>query len=66
MTQYTLDNDTKEPRKDRMVVVQYDTGSLDVNHDEQKLLYFTVSANDGTFVSNGGALFQHGKLTFHT
>lgn len=66
MIALTTDPDTKKPHQDRMVVVQYDSGDLDVNHNEQKLLYYIVSHNDGTFVSNGGALFQHGELTFHT
>jgi len=60
MDEYTQNHD------DRMVIVAYDKGDFNVNHDEQKLLYFAVHDNHGAFISNGGALFQNGKLTFHT
>jgi len=49
-----------------MVAVQYDIGAYDVNHDEQKMLYFAATDNDGKHIINGGVLFQHGKMSFHT
>jgi len=50
----------------RMVVLQYDNGAYDANPDEQKLLYFAVTDNDGHHIINGGVLFQNRKMTFHT
>lgn len=49
-----------------MVAVQYDIGAYDVNHDEQKMLYFAVTNNKGEHIINGGILFQHGQMSFHT
>lgn len=49
-----------------MIVVQWNTGAFNVNHDEQKLLYFAVTDNDGKHIINGGVLFQHGEMNFHT
>lgn len=53
-------------KENRMVVLQYDSGAYDANPDEQKLLYFEVTDNDGNHVINGGVLFQNGKMSFHT
>lgn len=49
-----------------MVTVQFDIGAYDVNHDEQKMLYFAVTNNEGEHIINGGVLFQHGQMSFHT
>lgn len=48
------------------VAVQWDIGTLDTNHDEQKMLYFAIVADDNHLVMNGGVLFQHGLMSFHT
>ena len=53
-------------KENRMVVVQYDIGAFDVNHDEQKMLSFNISDNNGKHIMNGGVLFQHGEMSFHT
>ena len=53
-------------KTNRMVVLQYDNGAYDANPDEQKLLYFAVTDNDGNHIIDGGVLFQNGKMSFHT
>lgn len=58
---------TLAPNKETTsVLVQYDLGSLNVDHDEQKMLYFAIVADDDSLGMNGGVLFQYGKISFHT